>query len=109
MINITTTEKWIELDNLEHPVKSDFNKIWLGLSLIERGKVSINFKFGKIETRVNEENENEMYFNPSQYEFDYSQVKTDAEIKAYSYDQLHLDAKAILESICLSEATFVIV
>ena len=57
MINITTSEKWIELDNMDNPVKSDFNKVWLGLSMTKRGSVYINFMFGKIEQQMNESNE----------------------------------------------------
>lgn len=108
MINITTSEKWIELDNMDNPVKSTYDKVWLGLSMTKRGSVDINFMFGKIEQQMNGNNELEAYFSKSNYEFDYSVIKTDAEIKAYSYDQLHTDAKAILETICLSEATFTI-
>jgi len=108
MINITTTEKWIEFDNMDNPVKADFNKIWLGLSMNQRGKIDINFTFGKIEQQLNEANELEPYFSKSSYEFDYSLTKTDEEIKTYSYNQLHTDAKAILDAICLSGATFTI-
>jgi hypothetical protein len=109
MITIATTEKWIEFSNLENPIKAEFDRIWLSnIDISRRGNVTIKCVFGKIEQRLNESNEPEPYFNPSQYGFEYSLSKTDEEVKGYGYDQLHTDAKAILETICLSQATFTI-
>lgn len=110
MINISTTDKWIELDNMEHPIKAEFNRVWLaGIDISQRGQVIIKCTFGKIDQRKNDNGELENYFNPSQHTFDYPIAKTDLQVKGYGYDQLHADAKAILEAICLSEVTFTIV
>lgn len=103
MIKLNTTEKWIELDKLENPIKAEFDTIWVKLSLEERNRVTLGFDFGKM-TEIEGVNT----FVKSGHGFYYPVSKTDAEIKTYSYDQLHLDAKAILEAICLSEVTFAI-
>lgn len=99
MITITTTEKWVEFDSMEMPVKETDNVIFLALTLERKGEITIGFEFGKIEDNDFKRNSNTFL------EMSATLQKTSQEIEAYSYNQLHADAKAYLEFHCISPNT----
>ncbi len=124
MITITTTEKWIEFKGLSSPIKGELNKVWLGVTLANKGSADLSLRFGKIDTRqvidtpavaeiidgnlVNKE----ATFKEEKYFDFYTPVlivkelkKPDEEIKAYSYNQAHEDALALLQELIITENT----
>lgn len=128
MITITTTEKWMEFKGLSSPIKGELNKVWLVVTLANKGSVNLSLRFGKIDTKqvidvpaveeVRDETGEitvvgkEATFKDEKYFDFYTPVlivkefkKTDEEIKAYSYNQAHEDALALLQELIITENT----
>lgn len=103
MIKINTTESWIEFDSIPHPIKSDDSICFLSLKLEKRNAIEIGFDFGKIIDGDFVSNSKYQHAVTCAIKSEVS--KTDQEIKDYSFNQLHLDAKEYLETHCISPNT----
>ena len=93
MINIISTERWIEFNGELSPIDSSkYDTAFVTLTTREKGKIILGIKFTNNDG--DEDSRGELFFTEIE--------KTKSELINYGIGQLLLDGKSLLESICLT-------
>lgn len=102
MITITGTnsDKFLDFKFTgEMPIRKNCDKVFVGFHVVRKKEVTVEIAFGKMVSGD---------FLQIGQKYDFTLVKTNAEVDAYDLAQAHIDAKAFLESGAQDTATFTI-